>query len=149
MSWASKTYTFSPSTTISSTQVNQNFDDMVSGLNTAMPSGGIIIWSGAIAAIPSGWYICDGSNSTPDLRAKFVIGANTTTYPVGATGGATAHSHTVSGTASASPNGRPNRTDGGSTQLAADHTHAVTGTAASVANNTLPPYYALAYIRKS
>lgn len=40
-----------------------------------IPSGGIIMWSGTVATIPSGWYLCDGSNGTPDLRDKFVIGA--------------------------------------------------------------------------
>ena len=41
----------------------------------AFPSGGIIIWSGAANAIPSGWYLCDGNNGTPDLRNRFIIGA--------------------------------------------------------------------------
>lgn len=42
---------------------------------SAVPSGGIILWSGSIASIPSGWYLCNGSNGTPDLRNRFVIGA--------------------------------------------------------------------------
>ena len=42
----------------------------------AFPSGGIIMWSGLISAIPSGWYFCNGSNSTPDLRDRFIIGAS-------------------------------------------------------------------------
>jgi hypothetical protein len=41
----------------------------------AIPIGGIIMWSGTIATIPSNWKICDGSNNTPDLRNRFVIGA--------------------------------------------------------------------------
>jgi hypothetical protein len=40
-----------------------------------IPTGGIIMWSGTIANIPSGWYLCDGNNSTPDLRDKFIVGA--------------------------------------------------------------------------
>ena len=52
----------------------------------AVPAGGIIIWSGAEGAIPSGWVLCNGSNSTPDLRDKFVIGAGNS-YNVSATGG--------------------------------------------------------------
>jgi len=44
-------------------------------LANAIPSGIISMWSGTIASIPSGWYLCDGSNSTPDLRDKFIIGA--------------------------------------------------------------------------
>jgi microcystin-dependent protein len=42
---------------------------------TFVPSGAIMMWSGTVATIPSGWYLCDGTNSTPDLRDKFVIGA--------------------------------------------------------------------------
>ena len=42
---------------------------------SGFPSGGIIMWSGTIATIPSGWYLCNGSNSTPDLRNRFIIGA--------------------------------------------------------------------------
>lgn len=37
--------------------------------------GIIAAWSGAIADIPSGWQLCDGTNGTPDLRDKFIIGA--------------------------------------------------------------------------
>jgi len=41
-----------------------------------IPVGGIIMWSGAIASIPTGWALCNGSNGTPDLRNKFIIGAH-------------------------------------------------------------------------
>ena len=43
---------------------------------SGFPSGGIIMWSGTIATIPSGWYLCDGNNGTPDLTNKFIIGAD-------------------------------------------------------------------------
>ena len=49
-------------------------------------SGMILLWSGATNAIPTGWVICDGQNSTPDLRDRFVVGAGNS-YSVGATGG--------------------------------------------------------------
>lgn len=39
-----------------------------------LPIGGIMIWSGAVNSIPSGWALCDGSNNTPDLRGRFVVG---------------------------------------------------------------------------
>lgn len=52
----------------------------------SVPIGGIIMWSGAIGAIPTGWALCDGNNGTQDLRNFFVIGAGDT-YAVGATGG--------------------------------------------------------------
>ena len=57
------------------------------GLSTySIPSGGIIIWSGASNAIPTGWVLCDGNNSTPDLRNRFIVGAGNS-YNVGVTGG--------------------------------------------------------------
>ena len=63
-----------------------------------IPSGVIVMWSGSIAAIPAGWVICDGANSTPDLRDRFVVGAGSS-YAVAATGGSkdaivVSHSHT-------------------------------------------------------
>ena len=40
-----------------------------------VPSGAIIMWSGAANAIPTGYVLCNGSNNTPDLRNRFVVGA--------------------------------------------------------------------------
>jgi len=48
-------------------------------MTNGIPSGCIVMWSGTIATIPSGWYLCNGSNSTPDLRNKFIIGAHSDT----------------------------------------------------------------------
>jgi len=39
------------------------------------PAGGIMMWSGTIATIPTGWFLCNGSNGTPDLRDRFIVGA--------------------------------------------------------------------------
>ncbi|GAH94439.1 unnamed protein product, partial [marine sediment metagenome] len=44
-------------------------------------TGMILIWSGSVASIPGGWQICDGTNGTPDLRNKFIIGAGDTYAP--------------------------------------------------------------------
>lgn len=44
--------------------------------NGTIPVGGIIMWSGTIASIPSGWALCNGSNGTPDLRNRFVVAAD-------------------------------------------------------------------------
>lgn len=162
MAWAAKTYTFSPSTTIASAQVNQNFDDLVSGLDTAMPSGGIIMWSGSVASIPSGWYLCNGSNSTPDLRGRFVYGAGGG-YSPGDTGGAETHTLTVaempahdhaSSFASASHkhgpvSGSSGWTGGGTPMTGPDSSASVASQGGGGAHNNLPPYYALAFIMKS
>ena len=46
--------------------------------NTSLfATGMIMLWYGSVASIPSGWVLCDGNNSTPDLRNRFVIGAGT------------------------------------------------------------------------
>jgi hypothetical protein len=66
----------------------------------AFVAGMIMMWSGSIASIPSGWLLCDGASGTPDLRNRFVVGAGST-YGVNATGGTAdsivvSHSHTAS-----------------------------------------------------
>jgi hypothetical protein len=65
----------------------------------AFVAGMIMLWSGSSASIPSGWLLCDGTNSTPDLRNRFVVGAGST-YAVDATGGSAnaivvSHTHTA------------------------------------------------------
>lgn len=56
-----------------------------SGGSDAMPTGGIIMWSGDSATIPNGWALCDGSNGTPNLIDKFIVGSDGSNS--GATGG--------------------------------------------------------------
>ncbi len=51
-------------------------------ISAAFTSGMIMMWSGTIATIPTGWVLCNGSNSTPDLRNRFVIGAHSDTAGV-------------------------------------------------------------------
>jgi len=55
-------------------------------VQTALPIGSVIMWFGTVGNIPAGWQVCDGTNGTPDLRDRFVVGAGTT-YSVGDTGG--------------------------------------------------------------
>lgn len=79
-------------------------------LNAPVPSGFIGMWSGSISAIPSGWFLCNGLNGTPDLRDRFIVGAGST-YAVGDTGGAAqvtlsesqipAHTHSITATTAA------------------------------------------------
>ena len=134
------------------------------------PSGGIIMWSGSIGSIPAGWYLCDGSNSTPDLRNRFIVGAGST-YAVAATGGSAdavvvSHTH-IATVADPGHNHTYDYNFGGNTpnQYATTQsnafevkntstastgisvTNALTGVSGTNAN--LPPYYALAYIMKA
>ena len=52
----------------------------------AFVTGMILLWYGNTGNIPSGFVLCDGNNSTPDLRDRFVIGAGSA-YSPGNTGG--------------------------------------------------------------
>jgi hypothetical protein len=138
----------------------------------AIPSGGIIIWSGSSATIPSGWLLCDGSNSTPDLRNRFVVGA-TSTYAVNATGGSAdavivshthtasvtdpGHTHTARGVQQLGGGGsgfdwNPSNV-GATTRTPTTETTGISVTNASTGvsgtNANLPPYYALCYIMKA
>ena len=112
-------------------------------LDTSIPLGVITLWSGSIATIPTGWALCDGTNGTPNLTAKFVIHADSDsggTFDVGDTSAA----------AIAATNGAPSATttvdnDGaGSTVLVASSAHVHTITISP----DIPPYYALAYIQR-
>jgi hypothetical protein len=90
----------------------------------AFVAGMIMLWSGSSASIPSGWLLCDGSSSTPDLRNRFVVGA-TSTYAVGATGGtadAIVVSHTHTATSTVTDSGHSHTlTNYGSAQAGSDN----------------------------
>ena len=130
-------------------------------LQSAVPTGMVMMWSGAANAIPSGYVLCDGGNGTPDLRDRFIVGAGGT-YSVANTGGADSvtlttaqipsHTHTYSdqyvlqsalnpgididyNANTYNPNG--NRTG----------TSDATGGGGSHENR--PPYYALCYVMKT
>jgi hypothetical protein len=97
-----------------------------------VPIGGIIMWSGALASIPANWQLCDGTNSTPDLRNQFVVGAGY--YAVGASSGAATanleHTHTATTDSDGGHTHTQAATDNGST-----HTHNASLTAASASSN--------------
>src|SRR5262245_41647431 len=63
-------------------------------LGIGIPAGVIVMWSGSLVSIPTGWKLCDGSGGTPDLTDKFVRGAPPAVDP-GSTGGANTHSHSM------------------------------------------------------
>jgi len=144
----------------------------------SFPTGGIILWSGSVASIPSGWALCNGSNGTPDLRNRFVVGAGST-YAVNATGGSAdaivvSHTHTATSSSSVTDPGHAHNVDGAyggggnpggslnvdnpsgknraTTTATTGITVATSTTVASAGssgtNANLPPYYALAYIMK-
>lgn len=163
-------YAFSPTTTIQSSQVNDNFDGIADYINnTACVAGMVTMWAGDIGSIPTGWVLCNGGSGSPDLRDRFIIGAGNT-YSIGSTGGSTtknlahthtgpSHTHDFSGTTgfagsggnwAAFENGPANR----------DHTHGFSGTTTnagtgntgsggSATQDIMPPYYGLAFIYKT
>jgi len=98
--------------------------DTGSPASALIPSGGIIMWSGLITSIPTGWGLCDGSNGTPDLRNRFVVGAGDQ-YDRNDTGGADSvtlteaqmpsHNHGMST--------EGNHSHSGSTSTDGEHTH--------------------------
>jgi hypothetical protein len=69
-------------------------------VQAAIPAGVILMWSGSIASIPSGWRLCDGGGGTPNLRNRFIVGAGSTYSPSNTGGTADAvvvsHTHTAS-----------------------------------------------------
>jgi hypothetical protein len=143
------------------------------GLQSGVPSGFIGLWSGAANAIPAGWLLCNGTNGTPNLVDRFVLGAGTSTPAVGTTGGskdAIVVSHTHPATDSGHGHGLQmlaGGTAGGSVRGVMDGVKAfagpintslvqngqanitVTAAGQSGTNANMPPYYALCYIMKS
>ena len=104
---------------ISSLQQGQA--DLVNAINnfSAIPYGCIVMWSGAVNNIPSGWRLCDGTNSTPDLRDKFVIGARSDS----------------GGSATTTVTGADTKTGGQKDAALVSHTHPVT-TSVTVGNHS-------------
>jgi microcystin-dependent protein len=100
------------------------FDDYTTNIATTqfvhniLPRGVILMWSGAVGLIPSGWHLCDGTNGTPDLRGMFVIGAGGS-YAVGDTGG----SNSVTLSASNIPSHSHTLSTSGTTATGGAHTH--------------------------
>ena len=112
-------------------------------VDTSIPIGGIIMWSGAFT-LPSNWKLCDGTNGTPDLRGRFVLssgsGSGLTGRSVGQAGGVEtvalsegqmpSHSHGVS----AKTGNSSGESDGGHTHTIKDdgHAHATSSVSTTV-----------------
>ena len=139
-------------------------------INGPVPSGAIFMWSTAKSgAIPNGWKICDGTDNTPDLRDKFIMGAGGN-YAVDSTGGSADavvvdHTHTAtvtdpghvhSYTKENPRGGGPNGSEDGESDFFPHNTNSSTtgitvsngSTGVSGTNMNIPPYYALVFIMK-
>ena len=128
----------------------------------AVPSGCILIWSGAANAIPTGFVLCNGSNSTPDLRGKFVVGYHDGNgdYDVGDTGGAESvtltvnqipsHKHTTNIDGQhVIPGGGGSSYPYGGAGTYASRLFSMDNTGGGQSHENRPPFYALCYIMKT
>lgn len=142
-----------------------------------LPSGMVTMWAGLVANIPVGWALCNGTNGTPNLTDRFVMGA-VTDATINKTGGqnevtlteaqmpahnhtgsavaAGLHSHRMSGGTSSStyPFARAGGSNGDilgpNTDTAGSHTHTLTinDNGSGQAHENRPAYYTLAFIMK-
>ena len=104
-------YSYAPQTNFTSTGPGNEMvmqSDGTISLTASLPIGSIIMWNSTTPP-PTGWRICDGSNDTPDLQGKYIIGAQlddgSNMLDVGKSGGSStyqlgianipAHTHTV------------------------------------------------------
>ena len=143
----------------------------VAAINS-VPAGVIVMWSGSIATIPSGWVLCDGNNGTPNLTDKFIVGAKqddsgtaktNITGSLTQTGGTATHTH-PSNTSTVLNAGSNDYTEhnvyvvDSTSELDGSYMYTVidTGTGRNYypvrtgvsAVGTLPTYFSLAYIMK-
>lgn len=121
---------------------------------------------GGVDNIPDGWNLCDGTNGTPDLRDKFILGAGST-YSIGDIGGESEvtltttqipdHFHAVKNGNStwyitvgdiASGMGTAYQTVLMANSTRPSDNHLTYPYKGGNAHNNIPPYYALAYIMK-
>ncbi|MBW1297069.1 phage baseplate protein [Aquimarina litoralis] len=92
-------------------------------VDTRMPKGVIVMWSGNISSIPVGWALCDGSQDTPNLSGRFIVGFDkgNSEYQIGKTGGKEEVSLTTGQL--------PSHSHSGTTGEAGEHAHNFTGAA--------------------
>jgi len=122
-----------------------------------VPSGTIVMWHGSIASIPTGWYLCNGSNGTPDLRNRFIVAADADVGGVAMstiTGSATffsdtgvipAHTHTTQYGSTAAGTLYPEEPYTSDSNAGSSQNTGSTGTGTKV----ISVFYSLSYIMKS
>lgn len=134
------------------TPINKELFDTIS--KYLIPTGIICMWSGS--AVPSDWHLCDGTNGTPDLRNRFIVGAGST-YNIGDIGGSDTVTLTVDEMPKHSHTYYEGVTDDGyEKNLTAINDDALyvnkktqtTSVGGDKPHENRPPYYALAYIMK-
>ena len=121
-----------------------------------VPRGSIVMWSGSPTNIPSGWALCDGSNGTPNLSDRFVMGFNpaVSTNMIGQAGGTTNHNHVVDiasfNTGSTGPTAAVVAPFNGDVNwFTESHAHTVNPPATtSTATDHIPPFVRLGFIMK-
>lgn len=125
-----------------------------------IPTGVIAMWSGSAASIPDGWYLCDGTNGTPDLSGRFIVGydAGDSDYDtVGNTGGSKTHTLTTAELPSHTHvvNGKTATWAGGGLTMSSldfasgsAYQENTGSTGSGDAHENRPPYYTLAFIYK-
>ena len=134
-----------------------------------VPTGAILMWHGLLADIPTGWVLCDGSNGTPNLVAKFVRGVSTSSTNPGTAGGSDthtltadempAHTHAWTGSLSEVRSAQVNYNSGSQyPNVSSNSNHwtgspSVSGTNANTgggqAHENRPAFYEVAYIMKT
>lgn len=147
-------------------------------VSSGVPRGTIVMWSGSVASIPSGWALCDGNNGTPNLLDRFVLSVTAGQDP-GETGGSNAktlsasnlpahthsfttssdgrHSHSThieddGGFSSGSNKSGADDTSGNGISTTSDGSHSHSGTTNATGDGAAfdirPSYYRLAFIMK-
>lgn len=127
---------------------------------SSVPKGTVVAWYPQDGVnVPDGWAMCDGTNGTPDLQGRFILGdgyneETDSVYISGETGGEKevtltieqipAHQHSY-----VAPKSETLYTGSSSYSKYTTTQSSQTGTVGgSQSHNNMPPYYVLVYIMK-